>query len=143
MLWLPGEVSPCHSALASSEQLGSAATNQMSLPVVFSLSRQTVAASGWCGKGLVLAQLCRVQMHAPESGVDTVQKHLLRGDIIFSLCCMSGWAMELKGTGWCCNLRVNHSRQSWKVLIYHRRLLSLDRCMQAQTTGKIRAVVYS
>lgn len=51
--------------------------------------------------------------------------------------------MELKGTGWCCNLRVNHSRQSWKVLIYHRRLLSLDRCMQAQTTGKIRAVVYS
>lgn len=51
--------------------------------------------------------------------------------------------MELKGMGWCCNPRVNHSSQSWKVLIYHRRLLSLDRCIQAQTAGKIRAVVHS
>lgn len=98
---------------------------------------------GWCGKGLVLAHLCRGQIRAPESGVDTVQKHLLRGDIIFSLCCMSGWAGELKGMGWCCNPRVNHSSQSWKVLIYHRRLLSLDRCMQAQTAGKIRAMAHS
>lgn len=143
LLWLPGDVSPCHSALAGSEQLGSAATNQMSLPVMPSLSSQTLAATGWCGKGLILAQLCRGQMLAPESGADMVQKHLLRGDIIFSSCCMSGWAMELKGIGWCCNPRVNHSSQSWKVLIYHRRLLSLDRCMQAQTAGKIRAVVHS
>lgn len=144
MLWLPGEVSPCHSALASSEQLGSAATNQMSLPcVMFSLSSQSVAATGWCGKGLVLAQLCRGQMQAPESDADTIKKHLLRGDIIFSLCCMSGRAMELKGMGWFYNPRVNHSSQSWKVLIYHRRLLSLDTCMQAQTAGKIRALVHS
>lgn len=140
---LPGEVSPCHSALAGSEQLGSAATNQMSLPVMFSLSSQSVAATGCCAKGLVLAQLCRGQLQAPESGVDTIKKHLLRGDIIFSLCWMSGRAMELKGMGWCCNPRVNHSSQSWKVLIYHRRLLSLDTCMQAQTAGKIRAVVHS
>lgn len=98
---------------------------------------------GWGGKGLVLAQLCRGQMHRPQSGADMVQKHLLRGDIMFSLCCMSGRATELKGMGRCCNPRVNHSSQSWKVLIYHRRLLSLDRCMQAQTAGKIRAVVHS